>query len=278
MALWGAKAMCETNFFSVGNMLKSEPYSLSTNWTVSTPIASIPAKSTPLIRYSAWRRGSSPRFFDRLRLFRVAQFRRCLPAALFPLHLCQLPHNLPLILRDLRVSITDRCNFRCLYCLPETEAAQNFYRGHWAKLPNSAPIVQQWVPRAHILSFEEIERVIRLAVSLGIQKIRLTGGEPLLRHDVEDLVARIAAIPGLADLAMTTNGFFFQQKGRALRAAGLHRISFSLDSLSPDNFRKITGRDGLDEVLKSISLAQELGLHPVKVNAVIIRGINRSEE
>ena len=117
------------------------------------------------------------------------------------------------ILRDLRVSITDRCNFRCLYCLPETEAAQNFYRGHWAHLPNPAPIVQQWVPKTHILSFEEIERVVRLAVSLGIQKVRLTGGEPLLRHDVEDLVARIASIPGLADLAMTTNGFALPAKG-----------------------------------------------------------------
>jgi GTP 3',8-cyclase len=181
------------------------------------------------------------------------------------------------ILRDLRVSITDRCNFRCLYCLPETEAAQNFYRGHWAHLPDPAPIVQQWVPRAHILSFEEIERVIRLAVSLGIQKVRLTGGEPLLRHNVEELVARIAAIPGLTDLAMTTNGFFFLQKAHALRGAGLRRISFSLDSLARDNFRKITGRDGLEEVLTSISLAQELGLHPVKVNAVIIRGLNDHE-
>src|SRR5664279_2124026 len=181
------------------------------------------------------------------------------------------------ILRDLRVSLTDRCNFRCLYCLPETEAAQNFYRGHWAHLPNSTPIVQQWVPRAHILSFEEIERVIRLGVNLGIQKVRLTGGEPLLRHHIEDLVARIAAIPGLTDLAMTTNGFFFPKKARALRDAGLRRISFSLDSLARDNFRKLTGRDGLDEVLQSISLAQELGLHPVKVNAVIIRGINDHE-
>ena len=181
------------------------------------------------------------------------------------------------VLRDLRVSITDRCNFRCLYCLPETEAAQNFYRGHWAHLPNPAPIVQQWVPKAHILSFEEIERVVRLAVSLGIQKVRLTGGEPLLRHNVEDLVARIARIPGLTDLAMTTNGFLFPQKAQALRAAGLRRISFSLDSLDRDNFRKITGRDGLDEVLASIRLAQELGLHPVKVNAVIIRGLNDHE-
>jgi GTP 3',8-cyclase len=181
------------------------------------------------------------------------------------------------ILRDLRVSITDRCNFRCLYCLPETEAARNFYRGHWAHLPNSAPIVQQWVPKDHILSFEEIERIIRLAVGLGIQKIRLTGGEPLLRHNVEDLVARVARIPGLTDLAMTTNGSLFLQKAPALLAAGLRRISFSLDSLAQDNFRKITGRDGLDEVLGSIRLAQEIGLHPVKVNAVIIREINDHE-
>ena len=181
------------------------------------------------------------------------------------------------ILRDLRVSITDRCNFRCLYCLPETEAAQNFYRGHWAHLPNPAPIVPQWVPKAHILSFEEIERVVRLAVGLGIQKVRLTGGEPLLRHDVEDLVARIAGIPGITDLAMTTNGFHFRQKAQALRAAGLRRISFSLDSLADDNFKKITGRAGLEEVLASIRLAQELGLHPVKVNAVIIRGLNDHE-
>lgn len=181
------------------------------------------------------------------------------------------------VLRDLRVSITDRCDFRCLYCLPETEAAQNFYRGHWAHLPNSAPIVQQWVPQPHILSFEEIERVIRLAVGLGIQKVRLTGGEPLLRQDVEELVGRIACIPGLTDLAMTTNGFLFSQKARALGAAGLRRVSLSLDSLVRDNFRRITGRDGLDEALASISLAQELGLHPVKVNAVIIRGLNDHE-
>ncbi|MGN6643290.1 MAG: GTP 3',8-cyclase MoaA, partial [Verrucomicrobiota bacterium] len=181
------------------------------------------------------------------------------------------------VLRDLRVSITDRCNFRCMYCLPETEAAQNFYRGHWAHMPNSAPIKQQWVPRASILSFEEIERLIRLSVDLGIQKIRLTGGEPLLRHDVEKLVARIAAIPGIEDLAMTTNGFLFTQKGAALREAGLRRVSFSLDSLDRENFKKITGRDSLNEVLQSIALAQELGFDPVKVNAVIIRGINDHE-
>src|SRR5690242_6952655 len=107
------------------------------------------------------------------------------------------------ILRDSRVSLTDRCNFRCLYCLPETEAAHNFYRGHWAHLPDSTPIVQQWVPRSHLLSFEEIERVVRLAVRCGIEKIRLTGGEPLLRQGLEILVGRIARIPGIVDLAMT---------------------------------------------------------------------------
>ena len=121
------------------------------------------------------------------------------------------------VLRDLRVSITDRCNFRCLYCLPETEAAQNFYRGRWASLPHSTPIAHEWQPKSKMLTFEEIERVVRIAAGLGIQKIRLTGGEPLLRLNVEDLVARLAVIPGISDLAMTSNGFLFQKKGRALR-------------------------------------------------------------
>ncbi len=181
------------------------------------------------------------------------------------------------VLRDLRVSLTDRCNFRCLYCLPETEAAQNFYRGHWAHLPDSQPIVQQWVPKSNLLKFEEIERVVRVAAGLGIQKIRLTGGEPLLRRGVETLVERISAIPGITDLAMTTNGFLFCQNARALKQAGLRRISFSLDSLDPANFKKITGRDGFKAVIESIGLAQELGFHPVKVNAVIIRGLNDHE-
>ncbi|HEX4265902.1 MAG TPA: GTP 3',8-cyclase MoaA [Verrucomicrobiae bacterium] len=181
------------------------------------------------------------------------------------------------ILRDLRVSVTDRCNFRCMYCLPETEAAQNFYRGHWAHLPNPAPIAQQWVPKANLLTFEEIERFVRLAVGWGIQKIRLTGGEPLLRHGIEGLVARLAKIPGIEDLSMTTNGFLFAEKARALREAGLRRVSFSLDSLDRENFKKITGRDGLGEVLRSIELARELGFDPVKVNGVIIRDINDHE-
>ncbi|HZR18180.1 MAG TPA: GTP 3',8-cyclase MoaA [Verrucomicrobiae bacterium] len=181
------------------------------------------------------------------------------------------------VLRDLRISLTDRCNFRCLYCLPETEAAQNFYRGHWAHLPDSKPVIQEWVPKSNLLTFEEIERLVKIAVELGIEKIRLTGGEPLLRHDVEKLVNRIAAIPGILDLAMTTNGFLFRQKAQSLRQAGLRRLSFSLDSLNRENFKKITGRDGLESVLESIGLAQQLGFHPVKVNAVVIRGLNDHE-
>jgi cyclic pyranopterin phosphate synthase len=164
-----------------------------------------------------------------------------------------------------------------MYCLPETEAAQNFYRGHWARMPNPAPINQQWVPKSNLLSFEEIERVVRLMAGWGIQKIRLTGGEPLLRHSIEDLVAKVSKIPGIEDLAMTTNGFLFPTKGRALRDAGLRRVSFSMDSLDRANFKKMTGREGLDEVLKSIELARELGFGPVKVNGVIIRSINDHE-
>src|SRR5438034_6064085 len=106
-------------------------------------------------------------------------------------------------LRDLRVSVTDRCNFRCMYCLPETEAAENFYRGRWANFSNPNPITRQWQPHSHILTFEEIERVVRLAVDLGIEKIRLTGGEPLLRRDIEKLVEKISRIAGITDLAMT---------------------------------------------------------------------------
>jgi cyclic pyranopterin phosphate synthase len=180
-------------------------------------------------------------------------------------------------MRDLRISVTDRCNFRCLYCLPETEAAFNFYRGRWANLPNPAPITHPWAPRSTLLSFEEIERLVRLAVELGIDKLRLTGGEPLLRQELEKLVAKLAAIEGVRDVAMTTNGFHFQQKAVALRDAGLRRISFSLDSLDRANFQKITGRDALGEVLAGIRLAQELELNPVKVNAVIIRGVNDRE-
>jgi cyclic pyranopterin phosphate synthase len=181
------------------------------------------------------------------------------------------------VMRDLRISVTDRCNFRCLYCLPETEAAFNFYRGRWATLPNPAPITHQWAPRSQILTFEEIERFVRIAARLGIEKIRLTGGEPLLRQELEKLVGLLARIEGIRDLAITTNGFHFQEKAVAMRDAGLRRVSFSLDSLDRANFIKMTGRDGLGEVLAGIRLAQELELHPVKVNAVIIKGVNDHE-
>lgn len=182
-------------------------------------------------------------------------------------------------IRDLRVSLTDRCNFRCLYCSPPREPAGAFSQGRFLFRHESPawPPPPVWQPRAAILTFAEIERVVRLAVELGIRKVRLTGGEPLLRQGVECLVARLAGIPGLEDLAMTSNGFVFPQKGRALRAAGLRRISFSLDSLAPESFKRITGRDGLQEVLASIALARELGLEPVKINSVIVRGLNDHE-
>jgi len=178
----------------------------------------------------------------------------------------------------MRISVTDRCNFRCLYCLPETEEAANFYQSRFGKAPESASRIERhWQPTSNILSFEEIARVVDIAASLGIDKIRLTGGEPLLRRQLEKLVEMIAKIPGIKDLALTSNGFLFASKGRALRDAGLRRVSFSIDSLDRDNFKKMTGRDGLAEVLESIDFAVELGLHPVKINAVMIRGINDHE-
>lgn len=182
-------------------------------------------------------------------------------------------------MRDLRVSITDRCNFRCLYCLPETEEAANFYRTRFNTRtpPPSTPIHYGWKTRSEILTYEEIERVVRVAAGLGIDKVRITGGEPLLRKNVESLVTRLSAIPGLRDLALTTNGFRFAGVARALREAGLHRVSFSLDSLDRDNFKRLTGRDGLTEVLAGIRQAQDLGFAPVKVNAVVIRGLNDHE-
>jgi cyclic pyranopterin phosphate synthase len=184
------------------------------------------------------------------------------------------------VMRDLRVSLTDRCNFRCLYCLPETEEAANFYRSKPDPVHNPAPPALrrlEWKPRHEILTFEEVERLVRLFVALGIRKIRLTGGEPLLRQRVEVLVAKLATIPGIQDLAMTTNGFLFARKARLLKDAGLRRISFSMDSLDRHNFERMTGRDALDEVRRGIGLAQEMGLNPVKVNAVVIRGLNDHE-
>jgi len=186
------------------------------------------------------------------------------------------------ILKDLRISITDRCNFRCLYCLPETEEAANFYRTRFdaQRNPNPShglPIQHEWKPRHQILRFEEIVRIARIAVSLGITKLRVTGGEPLLRQGVEQLVSQLAAIPGVEDLALTTNGFLFSRKAEALRKAGLQRVSFSMDSMNPENFKRMTGRDGHASVLESIQLARSLGFRPIKVNAVVIRGINDHE-
>ena len=191
-----------------------------------------------------------------------------------------LPDSFGRVMRDVRVSVTDRCNFRCMYCLPETEEAANFYRTKFDAIKNPAPatiIAREWKPRSQILTFEEIERVVRVLAGLGIEKVRVTGGEPLLRQGLETLIAKLSRIDGIRDLAMTTNGFLFTQKAEALRAAGLRRISFSLDSLDPANFKKMTGRDGLREVLAGIALAKRLGLDPVKVNAVVIRGINDHE-
>lgn len=181
-------------------------------------------------------------------------------------------------MRDLRVSLTERCNFRCLYCLPETEEAANFYR--MGTPSGGAPPFSFTLPdrpKSELLSFEEIERLVRLFVGHGIRKIRLTGGEPLLRKDLPMLVRSLARIPGVEDLAITTNGFLFRKIGPQLAAAGLKRVTFSMDSLDRKNFRKITGRDGLEEVQSSICLARELGLAPIKVNSVVIRGINDHE-
>lgn len=179
-------------------------------------------------------------------------------------------------IRDLRISITDRCNFRCLYCLPETEEAANFYRGRFN--PDKAkPINYSWKPRDHFLTYEEIERLVRILARLGVNKIRLTGGEPLLRRNVSNLVSRLAGVPGIDDIALTTNGFLFPNQAAGLHQAGLRRVTFSIDSLDPANFKKITGRDGLHLVKESIRVAKDLGFAPIKLNAVVIRHLNDHE-
>jgi len=185
------------------------------------------------------------------------------------------------VIRDLRISITDRCNFNCAYCLPETEEAANFFQPVTPGAKSSPPIPGKlpypWKPRSQILSFEEIVRVVKVAASFGVDKIRITGGEPLLRRDVESLISQIAAIDSIRDLSLTTNGTHFPRLAKRLKEAGLGRVTISLDSLDRDNFKKITGRDGLAEVLKSIKLAKSIGLTPLKVNAVIIRRLNDHE-
>ena len=178
-------------------------------------------------------------------------------------------------IHDLRISITDRCNFRCLYCLPETEEAADFFRRSSEAGPR--PIKHEWKPRSNFLSYEEIARVARVAAGLGVNKVRLTGGEPLLRRDVPRLIEQLAAISGIKDIALTTNGFSFVEHAKDLQGAGLRRITFSLDSLDQDNFRRLTGREALGDVMRAIARAKELGFSPIRLNAVIIRGLNDHE-
>jgi len=167
-------------------------------------------------------------------------------------------------IRDLRVSLTDRCNFRCFYCLPHGEP----------------PIA----PKEKMLSYEEIEYVCEIFVELGIEKIRLTGGEPMLRKDIETIVRKLAKFKSslqpaghLHDLALTTNGYFLPERAQALKDAGLDRVTISLDSLKRDVFKRMTGVDVLDKVLEGIAAAKAAHLDPIKINAVIVRGHNDDE-
>jgi cyclic pyranopterin phosphate synthase len=161
-------------------------------------------------------------------------------------------------IRDLRVSVTDRCNFRCVYCMPKEVFGRE----------------DPFLPRAELLTFEEIERLTQLFAALGVEKIRITGGEPLVRREVETLVAMLARIPGL-DLTLTTNGALLTQKAQALRDAGLDRITVSLDSLDDATFRAMNDVDfPVARVLAGIDAALAAGLDPVKVNVVVKRGVN----
>ncbi len=165
-------------------------------------------------------------------------------------------------LRDLRISVTDRCNFRCVYCMPREVFGPGF----------------AFLPRDELLTFEEIARLARIFVSLGVRKIRLTGGEPLLRRDLPRLVAMLAAIPELEDLTLTTNGALLPRFARDLKAAGLRRVTVSLDALDDATFRAMNGVNvGVDQVLAGIEAAVEAGLVPVKVNAVVKRGVNEDQ-
>ena len=164
-------------------------------------------------------------------------------------------YNRPI--RDLRVSVTDRCNFRCFYCLPHGE-------------PPAAP-------KSQMLTYEEIETACRIFVSLGVEKIRLTGGEPLMRRDIATLVEKVSTIEGLRDLALTTNGYFLPQQAQKLKDAGLNRITISIDSLKRERFKSMTGVDVLPQVLEGIAAARAANLAPIKINAVVVRGHNEEE-
>ena len=153
---------------------------------------------------------------------------------------------------NLRISVTDRCNIRCFYCMPETGV--------------------KFVQRSEILDFEEIERFVRIAAKLGIRKLRMTGGEPLLRRDLPVLIARLAAIPGIEDLALTTNGVLLQEMAESLYAAGLHRLNVHIDTLDRARFERITRRDDLPKVLAGLEAAKRAGFR-IKLNAVAIKNL-----
>ncbi len=157
---------------------------------------------------------------------------------------------------NLRISVTDRCNIRCVYCMPEQV---------------------EFLPRAQLLSFEEIERFVRVAVTLGIDKIRLTGGEPLVRRDIPLLIEKLGAIPGVKDVGLTTNGILLAPVARTLRDAGLKRINISLDTMDPAKFLQLTRRTGLEQVIEGILAAKEAGFDPVKVNAIAMRGVTEDD-
>lgn len=162
-------------------------------------------------------------------------------------------------LRDLRVSVTDRCNFRCTYCMPAEIFGENY----------------KFLPKSEVLSFEEISRLTGIIVRLGAVKVRLTGGEPLVREEIETLVGMLRGIDGVDDLTMTTNAYLLPKKAQALKDAGLERITVSLDSLDDAVFRKMNGnRSSVQKVLDGISAAEKAGLQPIKINAVVQRGVN----
>ena len=158
---------------------------------------------------------------------------------------------------NLRISVTDRCNIRCFYCMPDESIV--------------------FKPKDEILTFEEIERFVRLMAPVGVNKLRLTGGEPLVRAHLPDLISRLAAIPGIDDLALTTNGILLENQARMLKEAGLQRINISLDTLSEETFQRITRRSGLKQVLAGIAAAQEVGFEKVRLNAIAIRGLTEDE-
>lgn len=168
----------------------------------------------------------------------------------------------------LRVSVTDRCNLRCVYCLPAPQVSGQ------AGMPFQGV---QFAPRCEILTLEEIKEVVRAGASLGIQSVRLTGGEPLVREGIVSLVKMISQIPGVEDLSMTTNGVLLNRYANNLAHAGLKRINISLDTLKQDRFKEITRFGTLDDVLSGIDAASEAGFFPVKLNVVVMRGVNDDE-